>query len=101
VIVRLVRLKVDPKKVEEFKALFESLYDGIRAHRGCISLRLITDLEGLGEFFTLSEWESPEALEAYRQSFFFRETWPRVKAFLKEKAWAQSFHILLGGKAEI
>lgn len=97
-IVRLVALKIHPDKVEEFKQYFETIYDRIRAAQGCLSLRVVADLEGLGEFFTVSEWESPAALEAYKDSAFFQETWPRVKTFLRDRPWAQSFHVLLDEK---
>jgi len=97
-IVRLVSLKIHPDKVEEFKQFFETIYDRIREAQGCLSLRVVADLEGLGEFFTVSEWESPAALEAYKDSAFFRETWPRVKTFLRDRPWAQSFHVLLDEK---
>lgn len=97
-IVRLVALKIQLDKVEEFKQFFGTIYDGIRAAQGCLSLRVVADLEGLGEFFTVSEWESAAALEAYKNTAFFRETWPRVKTFLRDKPWAQSFQVLLDGK---
>lgn len=96
-IVRLVSLKVSPERASEFRAYFETLYERIRSQRGCLSLRLVGDAGGDGHFFTISEWEGPDALEAYRQSAFFRESWPRVKSFLHERPWAQSFHIVLDG----
>jgi len=97
-ILRLVSLKIHPDKVEEFKQFFETIYDRIRAAQGCLSLRVVADLEGLGEFFTVSEWESPAALEAYKNTAFFQETWSRVKTFLRDRPWAQSFHVLLDEK---
>lgn len=97
-ILRLVSLKIHPDKVEEFKQFFETIYDRIRAAQGCLSLRVVADLEGLGEFFAVSEWESPAALEAYMNSAFFQETWPRVKTFLRDRPWARSFHVLLDEK---
>ncbi len=97
-IVRLVSLKVPPERANEFRAYFETLYERIRTQRGCLSLRLVADEGGDGQFFTISEWEGPDALEAYRKSAFFRESWPRVKSFLHERPWAQSFHILLDGQ---
>lgn len=99
-IVRLVSLKIHPDKVEEFKQFFETIYDRIREAQGCLSLRVVADLEGLGEFFTVSEWESPAALEAYMNTAFFRGTWPRVKTFLRDRPWAQSFHVLLDEKRQ-
>jgi len=99
-IVRLVSLKIQLDKVEEFKQFFETIHDRIREAQGCLSLRVVADLEGLGEFFTVSEWESPAALEAYKNSAFFQETWPRVKSFLRDRPWAQSFHVLLDEKRQ-
>lgn len=102
-IVRLVSLRVDPERAAEFKKYFERLYDHIRAHAGCLFLQLVEDIQGQGDFFTISEWENAEVLEAYRTGSFFRSTWPVVKSFLREKAWAQTFHIVLDGdrRAEV
>lgn len=94
-IVRLVSLKVDQERVEDFRKFFEGLYAGIKAHQGCLYLQLVRDLEGLGEYFTISVWESLETLDNYRNGPFFKETWPKVKTFLREKAWAQSFEVIL------
>ncbi|MBI2844955.1 MAG: antibiotic biosynthesis monooxygenase [Chloroflexi bacterium] len=98
-IVRLVSLKVDKERIEEFRKHFEGIYEDIKAHQGCLYLQLVRDLEGLGEYFTISVWESLEALENYRNGPFFKDTWPKVKTFLREKAWAQSFEVILDDNA--
>jgi heme-degrading monooxygenase HmoA len=43
--------------------------------------------------FTLSIWENPEALEAYRRSELFQNTWAKTKALFAEKAEAWSVEV--------
>jgi heme-degrading monooxygenase HmoA len=40
--------------------------------------------------FTFSIWDSEAALENYRQSDLFRDTWAKTKALFAEKAEAWS-----------
>jgi heme-degrading monooxygenase HmoA len=41
-------------------------------------------------YFTISQWESEEALNNYRHSEFFKQTWVKTKALFQERAEAYS-----------
>jgi len=95
-LVRLVSLKVKPGQADAFREFFATIFDRVASSPGCLHLRLVQDADGGDDFFTISQWISTDALEAYRQSDFFKRVWPQVKTFLREKPWAQSFQVVLG-----
>jgi len=80
-LVRLVKLEFLPEHADRFAAFFEGEAEGIRRVPGCLSVRAFRDRDEPNRFFTQSVWESPEALEAYRASEFFRNNWRTVKAW--------------------
>ena len=94
---RIVKLTFRPDKIEEFQRIFEASKDQIRAFKGCSHLELWQCRNPNTVFFTYSWWESPEDLEAYRQSELFRNTWSRTKVLFagKPEAWS------VDGKAEL
>lgn len=61
---------------------------GIIAFPGCKRLELLHDIGEPGIFFTHSEWETAEDLEAYRNSAVFADVWPVVKALFAARAEA-------------
>ena len=89
-IVRVVRMKLNRGATAEFSAYFFSAEPMIRSFDGCISVRLFSDAEKDDTVVTLSEWESEAALESYRSSELFIETWRKVKPLFREKAEAWS-----------
>ncbi len=89
-IVRIVKMKFLEEKVEDFKQLFEERKERIRAFDGCIYLELWQTTGKPNEFFTYSHWENEAALNHYRFSDFFKDTWGKTKALFEEKAQAWS-----------
>lgn len=89
-IIRLVKMEFEAVKVPEFKTLFEARKAGIRAFDGCLLVSLLQDRKQPNIFFTYSHWETEAALEAYRQSEFFKDTWVQTKALFAGKAAAWS-----------
>lgn len=76
--------------IDEFKSLFESKKTRIEAFPGCIDVALLRD-HGLPHvLYTLSHWDSADALENYRTSDFFDETWAATKRLFsgKPNAWS-------------
>ena len=63
-----------------FQELFEERKNRIRHFEGCMYLELWRDAHCPEVFFTYSHWESEEALNHYRFSPFFKETWGLTKA---------------------
>jgi quinol monooxygenase YgiN len=77
----------DPKKVRDFKLLFEEVHPKILAFEGCKHVELCADANEANVYYTFSKWEDEQALENYRSSEFFEDTWSRTK-------------VLFGGKPE-
>lgn len=91
-IVRLVKMTFRSEEVPRFQALFEGWRHRIIAFPGCRRLELLHDTHEPGIFFTHSEWDSPEDLEAYRNSSVFADVWPEVKRLFAARAEAWSLH---------
>ncbi|MBC9934408.1 putative quinol monooxygenase [Chitinophaga qingshengii] len=86
---RLVKMEFAPDKVNSFRELFSRQQLLIRQFPGCLHLELWEHPASGNTFFTFSKWESETALENYRQSDLFRETWAATKVLFNAKpaAW--------------
>ncbi len=92
---RIVKLTFRPEDVTTFiDSVFEPSKVSIRAFPGCRHMELLRATEQPHMLFTLSIWEDPAALEAYRQSDLFRQTWAKTKALFAEKAEAWSVEVV-------
>lgn len=100
-IIRLVSMKFKPEHSADFRALFEAAYPRIRRLPGCIFLQLVADPDGPADFMTISHWQDAEDLDAYRDSELFGEVWPQVKAMMRDKPWAKSFHVIAGDDVSV
>ncbi|MCP4460350.1 MAG: antibiotic biosynthesis monooxygenase [Cytophagales bacterium] len=89
-LIRIVRMTFDQSKVEEFKLLFDEVQTKIQNFPGCQHVELCADVSDSSVFYTFSKWDSEEALEAYRTSDFFDDTWVRTKVLFDGKAEAYS-----------
>ncbi len=85
---RIVKLTFQPELVPDFMAIFEESKDKIRAFEGNLHLELLRDTAQPNVLFTFSFWENEAALEHYRQSDLFRNTWAKTKVLFAEKAAA-------------
>ena len=85
-IIRIVKMTFEPECVAEFLSIFELKKHGISAFEGCLGVKL---LAAGTTYFTYSSWDSEQALESYRQSPFFRETWAAVRVLFAAppEAW--------------
>ncbi|GIV95804.1 MAG: hypothetical protein KatS3mg057_0461 [Herpetosiphonaceae bacterium] len=88
---RLVQLKFQPDRVDEFLAIWQEVHTTIRRQPGCLSLMLLRDTSDPAAFATWSCWTDRRALQIYRRSNFFGEFWPQVKTLLREPAQAVSY----------
>lgn len=77
-------------KLDDFTAIFQRSKQKIRTFPGCLHLELLRDLDKPNVRITYSLWESPEALEAYRQSELFQTTWAATKILFADKPVAFS-----------
>ena len=87
---RLVKMTFREDEAHLFQALFEKVKGDIRKFPGCMHLELWQQHGQANIFFTFSLWESAEALDHYRSSILFAETWKQTKALFAAapEAWS-------------
>ena len=91
-IVRIVKMEFQQEYVERFKQLFEDRKENIRHFPGCNHLELLQGTEAKKNvFITYSYWESEDALNDYRYSDLFKQTWQETKSMFARKPEAISF----------
>jgi quinol monooxygenase YgiN len=89
-IIRIVKLTFKENGAEEFLRLFNERKHDIRHYDGCLHLEVWREEGKPNVLFTYSHWESEEALNGYRYSDFFRDTWSQSKPLFAERAQAWS-----------
>lgn len=99
-ITRFVKLTFEPEKTATFIDVFESSKNLIRNFEGCHHLELLNDVNQPNVFFTLSKWESEEALNKYRYSELFRSVWAQTKIHFAAKPETWSLHVSSTGEKE-
>ncbi|MDM9632217.1 putative quinol monooxygenase [Robiginitalea aurantiaca] len=87
---RIVKMTFEPENIPSFERLFKASEKEIRAFPGCVNVNLLQDIKDPSVFFTYSHWESEAALEAYRNSEFFKGVWGQTRTLFSErpKAWS-------------
>lgn len=87
---RFVKMTFKPENIERFKDIFNASKNLITAMEGCNHVELLQDISNPNIFFTLSIWEDPKYLEAYRQSELFEGVWAKTKILFDDKpeAWS-------------
>ncbi|RSK33836.1 putative quinol monooxygenase [Hymenobacter metallilatus] len=91
-LIRIVRLTLEPARVPEFLKLFQDTEDQIRQMPGCRFLELWQDADQPNVYCTHSHWDSAAALNTYRRSALFGQVWPATKALFAAPAVAFSVH---------
>ena len=89
-IIRIVKMVFMPEQVPAFLSMFEERKTRIRNFEGCLHLELWKQSGTENVYFTYSHWNDEQALDHYRFSAFFKETWGITKALFAEKAEAWS-----------
>lgn len=87
-VTRLVKMTFRPDAIDPFLAIFREVQPRIRAVEGCTHLELWQDADDPAVLFTYSRWDSPQHLQAYRDSDLFQSTWARTKSLFAERAQA-------------
>jgi len=87
---RLVKLTINESKSQDFVQIFEESKAKILAFEGCHHLKLFSDKKYPNIFFTYSIWEDEIALNNYRHSDLFKDTWSRTKVLFacRPEAWS-------------
>lgn len=83
----------EPENIPSFERLFEASEKGIRSFPGCLRVDLLQDMKDPTVFFTYSQWESEAALQAYRESDFFRGVWGQTRGLFSEPPMAWSLEL--------
>lgn len=93
-LIRLVRMTFHPDAIDRFLILFDATAPKIRDFPGCRHLELWQDERYASILTTYSHWADADALDGYRRSEFFKETWARTKPLFAAPPEAFSQHIL-------
>lgn len=89
-LIRIVKMTFRPEEVTSFLERFEPRKERIRSFEGCSYLQVLQDKEHPHIIFSHSHWENEAALNNYRHSDFFRETWSFTKPKFAAPAQAWS-----------
>jgi quinol monooxygenase YgiN len=88
-ITRIVKMTFRNEEIQNFLMVFNANKQFIAGSEGCRSLELLNVAGSPGIFFTISEWDSEEHLNAYRNSELFERVWGKTKQLFADKpeAW--------------
>jgi quinol monooxygenase YgiN len=86
---RIVMMDLLPAQEGIFLDIFDQVKEQIRQQEGCMGLEVLqSEQDGQLSIWTISLWESVEALDQYRTSELFKQTWSKVKPLFSGKARA-------------
>lgn len=77
-------------KVDDFLTLFDAVKEKISGFPGCNHLELCKDAKLDNVYYTFSKWDNEGALNKYRGSDFFADTWSKTKVLFGGKPLAYS-----------
>lgn len=91
-IIRIVKMEFEEKRVPDFLNIFAANRDQIRSFSGCTHLQLLQDEKDSCVFFTYSHWEKEADLNAYRKSDLFQVVWAGTRVLFRAapQAWSLS-----------
>ena len=93
-LIRIVRLTLAPEKVNDFMEMFNAIRSKIRLTEGCKHLALLQDATFPNILTTYSIWTDESALNAYRSSNLFKNTWRETRTmFAAPPAAFSSFQL--------
>ena len=89
-ITRIVKLTIDPNRMDDFIDSFNQHKNEIKSFEGCNHLELLAKVNEDGIVFTYSKWNAESDLENYRASELFKGIWSYVKPMFigKPEAWS-------------
>jgi heme-degrading monooxygenase HmoA len=93
-ITRFVKLTFKEDKIEDFIKIWNESRNKIAAFYGCNFVEMHQARVPDNVCFTHSVWESEEALNAYRHSELFQNTWAKTKVLFNDRpeAWSLNTH---------
>ena len=89
-ITRIVKLTFKAEHIEDFKVIWSQSRKLIANFEGCYFVEMLQNTNSENICFTYSIWENEDALNAYRHSELFKNTWARTKILFdaKPEAWS-------------
>ncbi len=92
---RIVKMKFQPELTETFlREVFDNSKLKIRAFPGCRHMELLQHTADPNVLFTFSIWDDEAALDRYRASELFQDTWAKTKVLFAERAEAWSLDLV-------
>jgi heme-degrading monooxygenase HmoA len=95
---RIVKMTFKVEHIEAFQEIFSLSKDRIASFPGCKGVKLLQDQKDPRQFFTFSYWTDEKALEAYRKSVLFKNTWKATKALFDDRPMAWSTNLSAEGQ---
>ena len=83
-------MEFQSNKVADFKNIFYESKPKIEDTEGCNRVNLYIDSSDESVYYTHSEWDSEDALNNYRNSELFKNTWSKTKLLFCAKPRAYS-----------
>lgn len=89
-LIRVVKMTFKEEAIPSFLQLFNERIQQIRDFEGCMHVELWQDRLHPTIFFTYSHWVDAIALDHYRTSAFFNDTWQQTKQLFSDRpeAWS-------------
>ncbi len=89
-LIRIVKMKFQKAKLQDFYHMFDQKKERIREQEGCLKLELLSDIKDETTIFTYSYWNSEEDLNRYRASDLFGKVWKETKSYFEDRPQAWS-----------
>lgn len=87
-ITRIVKLTFQEDRIDDFIAFFDTIKSKVARFENCYGMRLLQQKNAPYVVFTYSNWQNEDALNNYRDSQLFQETWSTIKPWFGAKAEA-------------
>jgi len=78
----VARIKANPEKIAEVRALLCGLIEPTRKESGCISYELLQNTKDPTDFTFVEEWESDAAFESHAASDHIEAIGPKLRPFV-------------------
>ncbi len=96
---RIVKMTFKKEHCLDFENFFNEIKDQVGNQPGCSGVKLLKEVPVSGVYFTYSNLDKQESLDAYRNTELFNVVWPKVKAWFDAKPEAWSTEILTESKS--
>ncbi|CEP03878.1 unnamed protein product (mitochondrion) [Plasmodiophora brassicae] len=88
------KLRIQSDKVNDAKALFNSLLVPSRAHAGCIKYNVYQDRNDPQEFAFIEEWQTEKALDDHLATDLLKQGFARVGKLVETAPVVQRLNFL-------